>query len=49
MQRWIDAHPQREHGTHTYSAEQFGLSTERLRRRFSFYTDRFGIAPEGTS
>lgn len=49
MQRWMDAHPQREHGTHTYSAEQFGLSTDRLRRRFSFYMERFGIAPEATA
>jgi hypothetical protein len=46
MQRWIDAHPKREHGTHTYSAEQFGLATDRLRRRFSFYVERFGIVPE---
>jgi hypothetical protein len=46
VQGWIDGHPQRQHGTHTYSAEDFGLSTERLRRRFAFYSDRFGIEPE---
>jgi hypothetical protein len=46
MQAWIDGHPQREHGTHAYSAESFGLTTERLRRRFAFYSDRFGIEPE---
>lgn len=46
MQAWIDGHPQREHGTHRYTAEEFGLSTDRLRRRFSFYSERFGIEPE---
>ncbi|MCU1594875.1 MAG: Sulfotransferase [Frankiales bacterium] len=49
MQAWIDSHPQREHGTHRYSAEEFGLSTAGLRRRFSFYSERFGIATEGSA
>jgi hypothetical protein len=49
MQAWIDSHPQREHGTHRYTAEEFGLSTAGLRRRFSFYSERFGIEPEGAA
>jgi hypothetical protein len=49
MQAWIDSHPQREHGTHRYTAEEFGLSPDRLRRRFSFYSERFGIEPETKS
>jgi hypothetical protein len=49
MRAWIDAHPQREHGTHRYTAEEFGLSADRLRRGFSFYSERFGIQPEGTA
>jgi sulfotransferase family protein len=46
VQAWIDAHPQTEHGVHRYTAEEFGLDRDHLRERFSFYTERFGVAPE---
>ena len=34
------------HGAHTYTAEQFGLDAGRLRRRFAWYIDRFGVRIE---
>jgi Sulfotransferase family len=40
---WIDNHPKTKHGVHEYTPEMFGLTTADLHRRFSFYTDRFGI------
>jgi hypothetical protein len=46
VQGWIDAHPQTEHGVHRYTAEEFGLDRDHLRERFSFYTERFDVAPE---
>jgi hypothetical protein len=46
VQAWIDAHPQAEHGVHRYTAEEFGLDRDHLRERFSFYIDRFDVAPE---
>ncbi|RVT93197.1 sulfotransferase family protein [Sphingomonas crocodyli] len=30
------------HGSHKYTPEQFGLTPERIRADFAFYTDRFG-------
>jgi hypothetical protein len=46
IESWIAEHPQTRHGKHRYTAEEFGLTTDGLRRRFAFYTDRFGIEPE---
>jgi hypothetical protein len=46
VQRWIDDHPKTKHGVHRYSADDFGLDTQRLRDRFAFYSRRFGIEPE---
>ena len=34
------------HGTHAYSAEEFGLDPARLRRRFGWYIERFGVQVE---
>lgn len=34
------------HGSHAYSAEEFGLDVGRLRRRFGWYIDRFGVHVE---
>jgi hypothetical protein len=34
------------HGTHAYSAEEFGLDPDRLRRRFRWYIERFGVQVE---
>lgn len=43
---WLERHPQGEHGKHSYTAADFGLDKDRLRRRFAFYSERFGIDPE---
>ena len=34
-------------GTHRYTAEQFGLSTEQIRSDYDFYIRRFDVALEG--
>lgn len=46
VNRWIADHPQTKHGTHTYTAEQFGLDAEGLHRRFAPYIERFGVELE---
>lgn len=46
VQEFIADNPQTKHGVHRYSAAQFGLDTERLRRRFSGYMDRFAVPAE---
>jgi hypothetical protein len=45
VQRWVDDNPRTKHGEHRYSAADFGLDEARLRRRFGFYSRRFGIEP----
>ena len=39
-----DRHPHGTHGAHRYTARDFGLDVTGLRRRFAFYTERFGVA-----
>ncbi len=46
VEKWITDNPSTKHGVHHYTAEEFGLSEERLRQRFSFYMNRFGVVPE---
>ncbi len=46
MQRFLTQNPKDKGGVHRYSLEQFGLSPEAERRRFSAYVDYFGIEPE---
>ena len=43
MVQWREDNPRGKHGEHRYGAEDFGLSTEAIRAKFSFYTDRFSI------
>ena len=43
---WLAGHPKDAHGHHRYAADDFGLDTGRLRSRFAFYIERFGIAAE---
>jgi hypothetical protein len=43
----VNDHPKTKHGVHRYTPEDFGLEAGRLRQRFAFYIDRFGVAPEG--
>ena len=44
MERWRAATPREKHGEHRYDAADFGLSTQGLRERFRFYSERFGVA-----
>jgi hypothetical protein len=46
MRRHLAAHPKDRHGAHRYSLEQSGLDPDRERRRFAFYSERFGVAEE---
>jgi hypothetical protein len=44
---WQRANRSGAHGTHRYTAEQFGLSTAQLRSDYDFYIRRFGVELEG--
>ena len=44
---WQVANRSGAHGTHAYSAEQFGLSTSQLRSDYDFYIRHFDVAVEG--
>ena len=41
-----DDNPQNKHGRHSYTAEQYGLNADLLRRRFAPYIARFGVEPD---
>ncbi|MGB8650514.1 MAG: sulfotransferase [Mycobacteriales bacterium] len=38
---YLEVNRQERHGSHSYTAEDFGLSTEQLERDFSFYTEAY--------
>lgn len=38
---YYDVNQQERHGSHSYTAEDFGLSVEQLERDFSFYTEAY--------
>jgi len=44
---WQDANRSGAHGTHRYTAEQFGLTTAQLRSDYDFYIRHFDVALEG--
>lgn len=46
MAQWHAANRSGAHGTHRYTAEQFGLSTSGLRDQFDFYIRRFDVDVE---
>jgi hypothetical protein len=46
MAAWHAAHPQGRHGSHRYSAEQFGLGEAEIDERFAAYRDAFDVARE---
>ena len=46
VEKFVADHPQTKHGVHTYSASQFGLDEDQLRRRFAPYIERFGVRVE---
>jgi hypothetical protein len=47
MREYVASHPQRKHGKHEYSLEEYGLSPESIRERLGFYLDRFNLASVG--
>jgi hypothetical protein len=44
---WQQANRSGTHGTHHYTAEQFGLSTEQIRSDYDFYLQHFDVEVEG--
>lgn len=46
MKDWHTKNRSGAHGTHRYTAEQFGLSAAQIRSNFAHYIDRYGIDPE---
>jgi len=44
---WQRAHAVGTDGTHRYTAEQFGLTADRIRSDYDFYIRRFDVAVEG--
>jgi hypothetical protein len=46
MRRFLERHPQDEHGRHEYTLKGAGLDLERERSRFQAYQQRFEIASE---
>jgi len=46
MAEWAAANPRGRHGTHRYRLEDYGVDPAEVRRRFGFYTDRFGVPLE---
>lgn len=43
MRQWMAERPKDKHGTHRYTAEEFGLSTDQIRERMAGYIDHYGI------
>jgi hypothetical protein len=43
MKAWRESTPKDKHGVHEYQPEEYGLDVGKLRERFRFYSDRFGI------
>jgi Sulfotransferase family len=48
VESFLAANRKDRHGTHHYTAEDFGLDAGRLRNRFGFYIERFGVQVENT-
>jgi hypothetical protein len=44
---WHEANRSGSHGTHRYTAEEFGLRADEIRSDFDFYTGHFGVELEG--
>ena len=43
MRAYVTDNPQKKHGSHEYSLEQYGLSPEAVRTRLSSYIERFDL------
>ena len=49
MRAWRADNPKDKHGTHTYNADQFGITDQALVQRFGAYRDRFAPLLEGSA
>ena len=47
MVDWQRANRSGAHGTHRYTAEEFGLTTTQLHSDYDFYIRRFDVEVEG--
>jgi hypothetical protein len=43
MLTWLAENPQGKGGRHEYMLETYGLTAGGVRRRFAWYTDRYGV------
>lgn len=43
MRVWLADNKQHKHGAHEYSADDFGLNVNSMRRRLGFYHERFDV------
>ena len=43
---WIQNNPQNKHGRHSYSPEEFGLTSAQIRQEYASYSERFHIPQE---
>jgi hypothetical protein len=41
IEKWLSENPQNKHGSHNYSLDQFGLSSEDINQAVKFYVERF--------
>ena len=48
MDGFMEAHPRGRHGRVLYDLADFGMTQEERRGALAFYTERFGVASEGT-
>lgn len=46
METFLEANRQGKHGKHQYTAEEFGMSADRIRAEFADYMTRYAIPPE---
>ncbi|MFC3173695.1 sulfotransferase family protein [Novosphingobium bradum] len=46
MAQWSEDNRPGKHGTHRYTAAEFGLDEQAIRERFAFYTDRYDVRLE---
>jgi hypothetical protein len=44
--RYLDAKPRGKHGTHRYTAAEWGFDADALRRAMAPYMERFGVVVE---
>jgi hypothetical protein len=43
MNHYIETNPKGKHGSHSYSLEDYGLTSDQIRERYSDYCERFSI------